>query len=84
MCCCLEAMCQGHANTYATELDQTLGARVHCRWVVHLVGWFGRRPPGIMYFVFATTMMQPRQALHNTVPDSATDSGEDQGDEASD
>ena len=84
MCCSLEAMCQGHANTYAVELDQTLGARVHCKWVVNLAGGFGRGLPSSVYFVFATTTMQQRQALHNTVSDLAKDSGEDQGDEASD
>jgi len=85
MCRRLEAMSHHcHANTFAAELDPTLGARVHCRWVVNLACGFGRGPPGSVYFVFATTMMQPHQALHDTVSDSATDSGEDQGDEASD
>jgi len=80
MCRCLESMCQGHANTFVTELDLTLSARVQYQWVVNLAGGFVRGPPGSVYFVFATTTMQPRQALS----DSATDSGEDQGDEASD
>ena len=72
----LEAMCQGHANTFAAELDLTLGARVRFRLVLNLAGGFGRGPPRVLCVCHHHDLAASGHPRH--VSDSATDSGEDE------